>query len=139
MIPENSRSGDFTFPAQEKLKSKKSIQSLFESRNYIQSSHLKVVFKINTAATEHLPKFSVSVPKRAFKKAVNRNKLKRLIREAYRLNKSPLVEYCKLNSISVEMMWIYTKSEMQTFHFIEPILKTCIGKLMKYLIAKSGN
>ena len=121
MKPENSRSDYFTLPQTEKLKSKKPPQSLFDIRNNIQSSHLKVVFKINTAATEHLPKFSVSVPKRAFKKAVSRNKLKRLIREAYRLNKVPLVEYCKSNSISVEMMWIYTKSEMQTFHFIEPI------------------
>jgi len=133
MLPENSASGDFTFPSQEKLKSRKSIQSLFESRNYIQTSHLKLVFKVNNDAPEDVPKFSVSVPKRAFKKAVYRNKLKRIVREAYRLNKLPLVHFCKSNSISVEMMWIYTKPELQTFQFIEPLVKTILGKLMKYL------
>jgi ribonuclease P protein component len=136
ILPENSTSGDFTFPPEEKLKSRKSIQSLFESRNYIQTSHLKLVFKINLQATECVPKFSVSVPKRSFKKAVVRNKLKRLIREAYRLNKSGLVEYCKSNAIAIDMMWIYTKSELQTFQFIEPLVQNGISRLMKYCIKK---
>lgn len=136
MLPGNSTSGNFTFPPQEKLKSRKSIQSLFESRNYIQTSHLKLIFKISIQSTEAVPKFSVSVPKRSVKKAVYRNKLKRLIREAYRLNKAGLVEYCKSNAIAVDMMWIYTKPEIQTFQFIESLVQNSISKLKKYCIQK---
>ena len=66
-----------------------------------------------------LPQILVSVSKRNFKKAVDRNKLKRLIREAYRRNKQPLIEYCQKNSAVVYLGLIYTGKTIPAYIEIE--------------------
>ena len=72
----------FSFPATERLKSKKQIESLFESGRTVVQFPIKAWF---LPATE--TKVAFAVPKRSFKRAVDRNRIKRQMREAYRLNK----------------------------------------------------
>lgn len=75
-----------TYPKSEKLKSKKEITLLFQKGKWRTSGNIRIVF----FKMETLPhsKISVAVSKRNLKKAVDRNRAKRLMREAYRLNKS---------------------------------------------------
>ncbi len=80
----------YTFKKEEKLKSGKLIDSLFESGERIKSFPLQLVY-LETPHTGSFPvQVAFSVPKRNFKRAVDRNKLKRLLREAYRLHKYDL-------------------------------------------------
>jgi ribonuclease P protein component len=75
----------FIFPSDEKLKSKILIDELFKTG----SSFFIYPFKcwyLNTSNTESKPLFLTGVPKKSFKKAVDRNYIKRCIREIYRLN-----------------------------------------------------
>ncbi len=130
MNPELSQSGDFKFPGQEKLKHRKAIQSLFEQGKSAVYSPLRVVYIIKNE--EHsVPKFAVSVPKRLFPSAVDRNKIKRKIREGYRLNKKPLLDQCKVSNVSLHMMWICIKPGKLKYKEIEIASQKIISKLIK--------
>jgi ribonuclease P protein component len=77
----------FTLGQQERLKSKKLIEKLYEEGKVIKAFPLRMVY----VQTEHTSKFpiqvGVSVSKRNFKSAVDRNRIKRLLRETYRKEK----------------------------------------------------
>tara|TARA_B100000768_G_C10990732_1_gene253833 strand:+ start:71 stop:499 length:429 start_codon:yes stop_codon:yes gene_type:complete len=71
----------------ERLKSKKLIEKLYQSGNSVKSFPLRMMY-IQTEHTSDFPaQIGVSVPKRNFKLAVDRNRIKRLMRESYRLQK----------------------------------------------------
>lgn len=79
-----------TFGKEEKLKSRKLIQRLFEEGKSLKKFPVRLVF-LQTNHTSSFPiQASFSVPKRNFKKAVDRNRIKRLMREAYRLQKNEI-------------------------------------------------
>ena len=82
----------FTYPKNEKLKSKKTIDLLFTEGKSVSKYPLRLVY-IETAFDEDVPlKMGVSVSKKYFKKAVDRNYFKRVLRECYRLNKHLLMD-----------------------------------------------
>lgn len=83
---------DFTYPKSEKLKSKNTIDLLFSEGKSVAKYPLRLVF-VPTVFGEETPlKMGVSVSKKHFKKAVDRNYFKRVLRETYRLNKHLLIE-----------------------------------------------
>ena len=76
-----------TFGKQEKLKSRKLIERLFEEGKSVKKYPIRLVY-LQTDHTSDLPaQVGFSVPKRHFKRAVDRNRIKRLLREAYRIQK----------------------------------------------------
>lgn len=76
-----------TLGKEERLKSKKLIERLYMERNSVKAFPLRMIF-LQTDHTSDFPaQVGVSVPKRNFKSAVDRNRLKRLMRESYRLQK----------------------------------------------------
>lgn len=101
----------FTYPKNEKLKSKKSIDLLFSEGKSVSKYPLRLVYAANPMENEELIKFGVSVSKRYFKKAVDRNALKRVLRECYRLNKHLLVENIDK---PMALMFFYQSKEVLT-------------------------
>ena len=90
---------EFNYPKEEKLKSKKTIELLFSNGQSVAKYPLRLVYiesdyGIN-AETKNKLKFGVSVSKKNFKTAVDRNYFKRVLRETYRLNKHILTENIK--------------------------------------------
>lgn len=85
---------NFKYPKAEKLKKKDEITLLFEKGKWKNSGNLRIIILKNhpDLLTENI-KLGVSVSKRYFKKAVHRNRIKRLLRECYRLNKDLFKEY----------------------------------------------
>ena len=81
--------GDFRFTKEEKLTKKKAIEALFKKGTSFSSFPLKVIYVVAAQDTP-LHQILISVPTRNFKRAVDRNTLKRRIREGHRLNKSEL-------------------------------------------------
>lgn len=77
---------DFTYPKHEKLKSQKTIDLLFSKGKSVSKYPLRLVYAVCDDASEKL-EFGVSVSKKHFKHAVDRNYFKRVLRECYRLNK----------------------------------------------------
>lgn len=82
---------NFSFSKDEKLKSKKTIESLFTNGKSVAQYPLRLVF-VEVNDEQNVPlKMGVSVSKKYFKKAVDRNYFKRVLRECYRLNKHQIV------------------------------------------------
>ena len=83
---------NFTYPKSEKLKSKNTIDLLFSEGKTVSKYPLRLVY-IEGPFGENVPiKMGVSVSKKHFKKAVDRNYFKRVLRETYRLNKHLLLD-----------------------------------------------
>ena len=118
------------FGAEEKLKSQKTIKSLFESNQTAFSYPIKAFYNFekdeNSLST--LPKAGVSVSKRKFKRAVDRNLLKRRMREAYRLHKSPLIEESQLMNLNV--LFVYIAEAEEEYLTIEKSMKKIIKSII---------
>jgi ribonuclease P protein component len=82
----------FTYPKTEKLKSKNTIDLLFSEGKSVSKYPLRLVFVENPLEEKEIIKMGVSVSKKYFKHAVDRNYFKRVLRECYRLNKHILTE-----------------------------------------------
>lgn len=87
------------YPRSEKLKNKKELAFLFEKGSWKSSGSLRIVFVKN--ADVESQKVGVSVSKKLFKRAVDRNRIKRLLRECYRLHKDEFIHALGPKSISM--------------------------------------
>lgn len=83
---------DFSYPKNEKLKSRKTIDLLFTEGKTVAKYPLRLVYMETTFEDEVPLKIGVSVSKKHFKNAVDRNYFKRVLRECYRLNKHILTD-----------------------------------------------
>lgn len=83
---------NFTYPKNERLKSKTTIGLLFSEGKSVSKYPLRLVYCPGEAGSEEKFKVGVSVSKKYFKKAVDRNYFKRVLRETYRLNKNLLLD-----------------------------------------------
>ena len=88
--------GKLTFKKKERLSKEKNIQELFGKGSSFYLYPFKVFFMKNPDPAYPVHQVLISVSKKNFKKAVDRNLIKRRIREAYRLNKNQLSEQNKL-------------------------------------------
>ena len=109
----------FTLKKQERVSGEKRIEHLFANGRSFIAYPLRVVYVVR-GKCESDPQLSifVSVPKKRLKSAVKRNRVKRLIREVYRLNK-----HFFLNGVNPEMgidiAFVYVKNELSDFATIE--------------------
>ncbi|MBK5722721.1 ribonuclease P protein component [Dysgonomonas sp. Marseille-P4677] len=116
-----------TFSKEEKLCSTKSIDTLFSQGESFIAYPLRVVYRIEAEPDEckQFASLLISVSKKKFKRAVKRNRVKRLVREAYRLNKLPIKELLSEKNIRMDIAFLYLKDELPTYADIEKsILKT---------------
>lgn len=118
---------NYRFPKNEKLKSKKTIERLFLEGKSVTKFPLKLFFLPTESVDEVKIKAAVSVSKRNFKTAVHRNRIKRLLREAYRLNKHLLVEKTDQN---YAIMVLYIGKEMPEFDAIDKKMKTLLQSFL---------
>lgn len=117
----------FTFGKEEKLKSRKQIERLFAEGNMVKE--FPILMKFLKIDDNDFPiKAAFSVPKRNFKLAVDRNRIKRLLRETYRLNK-----YILLNNIegNYVIMFIYTDKSEWNYTDLEEKMILLLNKFLK--------
>lgn len=125
-----------TFTKDERLKSRKIIGKLFSDGQSFGMYPLRLVWlEMHEKQGDSPIKFSLSVPKRAFPKAVDRNRLRRLVREAWRLNKSWL--YDRLDDEKqYAFMVLYTAKEPMELPKIEDAMRRINRRFLK---KRNGN
>jgi ribonuclease P protein component len=112
----------------EKLKSRKRLNELFTKGRSFAVFPVKVFYVVD-AATENPVKAGVGVSARNFKKAVDRNRIKRLLRECYRLNKTSLHDTVSKREKSVSVFFLYVGKELPEYGMLSEKMKTALLKL----------
>ena len=111
----------FTLGKNERLKSQKLIEQLFSEGKSFAVSPFKIFYRIipvtysNSELSTHNLQFGVGVSTKNFKKAVDRNRVKRIIREAYRLQKPALQKKLQAQKIALNIFFIYTAKELPSY------------------------
>jgi len=113
---------------QERLKSRKLINQLFDSGQSIFSHPIKLIF-LELPELDTPVKIAVSVPKRTFKLAVERNAIKRRIREAYRLNKPGLINKIFKANRHIIIMFIFVGKVHEDYSVIDSAMKKLLARL----------
>src|SRR5687768_5776060 len=95
------------FPKSSRLYLRKEINTLVTTGKSFHAGPLKVLYQVVPAEKSPL-KFAVSVPKRNFRLAVIRNRIKRQIREAFRLNSAETRQYFTAQGVTLQLLVVYT-------------------------------
>ena len=120
----------YKFPKAERLHSKTKIEELFSKGQHFTIFPLKVVYlQQEQTQAGNTNQVLVTVPKKIFKRAVDRNLLKRRIREAYRLNKHLITH--SGTDFYLLIGYIYIGREVQKYQEIEKKLKLSLLRLNK--------
>jgi ribonuclease P protein component len=118
----------FSYSKKEKLKSQKLIEQLFSEGKSVSAFPLRMVYLKTDFDDDVQFKTGVSTSKRNFKKAVDRNHIKRLLREAYRLHKTA---YFNNISGSYALMILYISKDGTDFVSVETKMKQLLDAFSK--------
>jgi ribonuclease P protein component len=141
----------YTWTKAEKLKSRKRIEWVFKEGKSLSVFPFKVFFLLTNPAPSPSPAPPPAAPPRSparrpspsplqagfgagsrhFKKAVDRNRIKRLSREAYRLQKQPLMDLLMEKGISMAVFFIYTGKELPDHSTVKAKIGVALQKLIK--------
>jgi ribonuclease P protein component len=118
------------FRKSERLCSRKSIGKLFTSGKISFHYPFRVHWLDAGSGSPFPAKAAITVPRKTFKKAVDRNRIKRIIREAYRINKEQLYTGLRQRDRNIEMIIIYIASGEHDFNFIKERITILFQKLL---------
>lgn len=107
----------YTFKKDEKLKSRKTIEQLFKEGKSFSNFPFRVLWKFTETAKAPI-QTGFAVSSKHFKKAVDRNRIKRLMREAYRLQKNELQTLLTQQQKQLAVFIIYVGNELPDYDFI---------------------
>jgi ribonuclease P protein component len=128
----------FTLGKSERLKSRALIEQVFDKGKKISLPGFRIHFLNDFSASSQptaVIQFGVSVPVKNFKKAVERNRIKRLIRESYRVQKNELKKLLAEKNLRLVLFFIYTNKEMPDQAYVSDKMKLALQKI----IAELGN
>ena len=118
----------FTFTKAERITGEKRIDAIFASGKSFISYPLRVVYLQHEQSPIHSCSILITVPKKRIKKAVHRNRIKRLIRESYRLSKE-LINDIELGEQSLDIAFVYVKDTMSDYKEIQKGVKKALKQI----------
>ena len=121
------------YSKKDKLKSKKLIEKLFSEGKVITLFPLRLVYLKTSFEDSSVVKTGISVSKKLHKNAIDRNKIKRLLREVYRLNKP---KYFNNSSTQYAFMILYIGKDKPTFSQVEAKMKALFEKFSSKVLEK---
>ena len=130
----------FTYQKTDKLKSRKQTQHLFSTGQAINVFPIRLIYTIEpmasnaeSASATSVLQAGVGAPSRTFRKAVQRNRVKRLLREAYRLEKPNFLSQAALEQKRVNLFFLYNDANVLTQLEIQAKVKEALAILVTKL------
>lgn len=120
---------EYTFSASERLKSRKQIGLVFNQGRHINLPPLRTSWILANRAGVEALQAGVGASGKHFKKATDRNRIKRLLREAWRLQKNPLKELLKSREQNMYVFVIYNGRELPQLDQVMEKMKEVIDRL----------
>ena len=130
----------FTLGRNERLKSRKQIEQLFNSGQRFVSPPFRVFYSFQAGrqtASAHPLQAGFGASSRNFKTAVARNRIKRLAREAYRVQKKTLQDQLKEQNRTLSVFFIYTGKELPVYKEVHNSIAVALAKLLDITIKKA--
>lgn len=115
-----------TFSSYERIKSSQSVREVLDADLSLWTFPIKCYYRFYDSAIKKCNQLAVIVPKRRFHHAVDRNRIKRLMRESYRLQKQILQTP---DNVRVCMCWIYQGKEIPDFETVRKTVSSILIKL----------
>jgi len=116
------------FPKNERLCLQKNIDRLFATGKSFISYPLRIIYLSapENNASESGISVLVSVPKKRIRQAVARNRIKRLIRESYRLNKNDVSSACKQNGEPLHLAFLYLGNDVKKYYDMQTAMQSAL-------------
>lgn len=117
-----------SFGKEEKLKSRKAVEELFAGGKSQNIFPIRITYRFLPANPDEKPglKTGVSIGRKNFKKAVDRNRIKRLLRETYRLQKKELIQAAIEKQLKGFIFFIYTDKVLPDYKAISEAMSKCL-------------
>ena len=120
------------FPKYERICKENDIQTLFGKGDGLSVYPFRVVFRFwRDESRPPTCRLLVSVSKKRFHHAFKRNRVKRLMREAWRKNKAPLYEICQRDNISLDVALVYTATVIHSYEEMFNKTKKTVQEIVK--------
>jgi ribonuclease P protein component len=128
----------FTFGKNDRLKSRKQIEQLFAEGKTFTVFPYRMYYKLHGEAFKSQNRksslqFGVGVSGKNFKKAVDRNRIKRLTKEAWRLQKVSLQQKLKEKDVQLNVFFIYSSRELEEYKYVYEKVHLILSKLIKLI------
>ena len=133
----------FTYQQQDKLKSRKQTQNLFSLGKSMSNAPLRLIYTLESIAEENpnpgplVLQAGVGAPTKQFKKAVQRNRVKRLLRESYRLELPALKAQLPLPGMRLNIFILYTDNIVLPQVEINAKMKLILSQLVKRIYGQA--
>jgi ribonuclease P protein component len=121
----------YTLGKEERLKSRKLIDLLFKEGKSFSNFPFRIVWKYLPEENNNFLQAGFTVSNRNFKKAVDRNRIRRLMKESYRLQKNELQYHLESNSKRLGIFLIYVGKEIPTHPLVVEKIAAILERLKK--------
>ena len=119
-------------PKYERICRENDVAALFEKGKGVSVYPYRMIYLFHKDESRPVTcRVLVSVSKKRFHHAFKRNRVKRLVRESWRKNKSPLLEICEKDNISVDVALVYTATVIHSYEEMFDKTKKAIHELLK--------
>ena len=128
---------EFSYGREEKLKGRKLLEALFKEGKSFTIFPLKVFYLVPEKPLDFYVNAGVGASSRNFKKAVDRNRVKRLLREAYRTEKLPLHVFLQQHNLQVAVFILYIDKILPEYKAVKTKMPIVLQRLIKQLHEKA--
>lgn len=127
-----------TFSKYERLRSRKLIEKIIAEGKSFQQAPFRISWISDKLDTSFPAQLAIAVPKRIFKRAVDRNRIKRLVREVYRKNKSGLYTFLQAKEMQCAILVVFTGRKIPMYAEVEKKFLLTLQRLEENILKYSG-